>query len=832
MPYHSCVNPGTVVGHFRLQAFLGRGGMGEVWQAKDLVLGREVALKFLPDKLLHDQDALVRFRREARALAVINHPGVAAVYELEEIPDPENPERVLRVIVMELVKGEGLDRVVARGPLPVAEVILMAQQLATALQAAHAEGVVHRDLKPSNIMLDTKGTVKVLDFGLARFKPMVRAGDIERTWDHSDSAMVVGTAAYMPPEQILGQEADEKSDVWAFGCTVAEMLCGQRLVPGTNIPEIVSHILEGRLCWSSLPRTVPRALRNLLRACCCREKEKRPSTQDIIATLQGLQQRRQLRLRALAAVGLLALGILASRVLWPVKQAPLLDPDRRLRVSVSLNPNQPALARLGQDLEQELAQVAWLSLAPLSQAGVILNLQEEGGVVSLEAASREGRQTRRLARWEGKEANLPSTLEAQVLDVLEREHIRRDLASDDACFGFLVERTGHSGAARAFRDGVRLYERTRSPEAREKLAESLKADPQFWPAALFLALAAKGSADFSEAQRRMSEAHSLCPRPTSTEALILEAAEALVTEDHKRQEETLTKALAVFPNSGYLLYRLALLYRLQDRPEKAIPLAKKLIKQGWRPDFSPTWELLAHCQLLAGTYKEALATCSQAQQRFPTRYRHWLYAAFAHHLLGQEPQARASLEEALRKYLDYSAAPRLTTYQFGQYWASLIAWKEKRHELWELVLSEAERLLNENQKDLEALQAKGDALLGLGRPQEALPLLSALAQTGGAGAYTFLSLSRAYAALGDRQHAQQALEQAEKLWREGNEVARGTLAYNIAAAWAIMGELERASLWLSRSKELYGLDRLDLHLDPDLEPLRQAGLLRQFEARP
>ncbi len=830
-PYHIAVKPGMVVGHFRLQALLGRGGMGEVWQAQDLVLGREVALKFLPHELLHDHDAVVRLRREAKALAVINHPGVAAVYELEEMPDPENPERVIRAIVMELVKGESLEKILSRGPLPVETVMLMAFQLASALQAAHGEGIVHRDLKPSNVMVDRKGNVKILDFGLARFKPMARSTDHERTWEYSDSAMVVGTAPYMPPEQILGEEADEKSDVWAFACTVFEMLCGQRLVQGAHIPEIVGHILEGKLNWNALPPRVPRALRTLLRACCAREREKRPSTQEIIATLQRLRQRPQVRVRALAAVAVLALGFFTSRLLWPVKHAPLLDPDRRLTVCVHWDPSKPSLARLGKNLEQEVAAVNWLSLTPLPEAGVILSLEERGTVVTLEAASQEGGQRRRLALWEAEGNGLASTLLLEVLNVLEREQIRRDLASDDAFFGFLVDRTAHSAAARSFREGLRLYERTRYLEARGKFSESLQADAQFWPAPLFLAFLAKGTANFSEARRRLAEAHALCPRPTPTEAVILEAAEALIAEDHQRQEEALTQALAVFPASGYLLYRMAVLYRVQDRPEKAIPLAKKLIKQAWRPDFSPTWELLAHCQLLAGKPKDALRTCTEAQRRFPTRYRHWLYAAFAYHQMGQQTKARQSLEEALRKYLDYSATPRLTIYQFGQYWASLLAWNEKRHELWNLVFDEAERLLKENPNDTEAQQAKGEALVALGRPDEALPLLRTLAQSEGADAYAAIALARAYAALGEGEQAHLALEQAEKRWQGANEVARGTLAYNIAVAWANLGQLQRATLWLSRSQELYGFDRLDLHLDPDLKPLRQAGLLRQFETR-
>ncbi|MFN3413694.1 MAG: protein kinase domain-containing protein, partial [Thermoanaerobaculum sp.] len=630
----------------------------------------------------------------------------------------------------------------------------------------------------------------------------------------------------------LGQEADEKSDVWAIGCTVAEMLCGHRLVQGVNIPEIVGQILEGRFNWGTLPRTVPRPLRKLLQACCSREKAKRPSTQDILATLRRLQQRRQVRVRTLAAVAVLALGVLTSRLLWPTKHVPLLDPDRRLTVSVSWNPKEPSLAGLAQALEREVAKASWLSLAAAPEVGVVLSLQQKDGVVVLSAESHEGRHPRRLARWETAPGDFEVGVVPQVISFLEREHIRRDLASEDALFGFLVERTSDSEAARHFREGLRLSQRTRYRDAREKLLASLKADPQFWPASLFLALVAKATADFPEAHRRIAQARALCPRPTTTEAVIQEVAGALVTDDHKRQEEALTRALAVFPNSGYLLYRAALLYRFQDRPENAIPLAKKLIKQGWRPDFSPTWELLAYCQLLAGKPKDALATCLQAQTRFPTRYNHWLIAAYAHQLLGQQEAARANVEEAVRKFLDHANAPRLTAYQFGQEWASHVGWREKSRELCELMLAESEKLLSEDPEDLEALQAKGEALLGLDRPQEALPLFSTLAQSEGAGAYAFIGLARTYAALGHREQGHKALERAETLWRDGTEVARGTLAYNIAVAWATMGELERATLWLSRSKELYGFDRLDLLLDSDLDPLRQAGLLRQFEARP
>lgn len=247
------------------------------------------------------------------------------------------------------------------------------------------------------------------------------------------------------------------------------------------------------------------------------------------------------------------------------------------------------------------------------------------------------------------------------------------------------------------------------------------------------------------------------------------------------------------------------------------------------PDFSPLWELLAHCQLLAHRPASALETCQAAQKRFPTRYRHWLYAAYAHHLLGEEAAARKSLEDALRKYLDYGATPKLTAYQFGMYWAWLLRWPEKREAMAAAILSEVARLLEANPADPEAQLAQADALLVLKRPHEALPLLAALAQEQDPAPYVFLSLSRAYAAVGRLAASTEALTRAEAAWREGHGPARGTLAYNIAAAWASLGETEKALLWLSRAKELYGFDRLDLLLDPDLDPLRRRGLLRQFQ---
>src|SRR6516162_6410426 len=216
---------GTQLGSYEVLSLLGRGGMGEVYRARDTKLKREVAIKTLPEEFSRDPERLARFQREAEALAALNHPNIAHVYGLEETANT-------RCIVMELVEGETLQQRLTRGAIPVEEALQIAKQIAEALEAAHERGIIHRDLKPGNIMLTADGKVKVLDFGLAKAiqgqQPTNLSNSPTMLSAASMSGVILGTAAYMSPEQARGQAADHRSDVFAFGCVLYEMLTGQQ----------------------------------------------------------------------------------------------------------------------------------------------------------------------------------------------------------------------------------------------------------------------------------------------------------------------------------------------------------------------------------------------------------------------------------------------------------------------------------------------------------------------------------------------------------------------------------------------------------------------------
>jgi serine/threonine protein kinase len=237
---------GTHLGSYQILALLGAGGMGEVYKARDTKLGRDVALKTLPDSVSGDSERLARFRREAHLLAALNHPHIASIYGLEET----NSQRFL---VLELVAGETLAARIQRGPLPVGEALAIAQQIAEALEAAHEKGIIHRDLKPANIALTPDDQVKVLDFGLAKAADAAAAPDgitplnsptITSPVMATGLGVFLGTAAYMSPEQARGRDADKRSDVWAFGCVLFEMLTGKRAFEGDDVSEVMAAVLK------------------------------------------------------------------------------------------------------------------------------------------------------------------------------------------------------------------------------------------------------------------------------------------------------------------------------------------------------------------------------------------------------------------------------------------------------------------------------------------------------------------------------------------------------------------------------------------------------------
>jgi eukaryotic-like serine/threonine-protein kinase len=269
------LTPGEQFAGYDVRAPLGRGGMGEVYRAHDRRLRRDVAIKVLPHAFSDDPDRLARFEREARVLASLNHPNIGAIYALEESGGT-------RALVLELVEGPTLADRLQQGALPVDEALVFARHIAEALEAAHARGIIHRDLKPANIKLTGDGSVKVLDFGIAKAldsppaDPMVSPTTMTAA---SQAGTILGTAAYMSPEQARGQAVDSRTDIWSFGCVLYEMVAGRRPFAGGTAADMIAAILEHEPDWSHLPERAPATLRRLLRRCL--EKNPRQRLRDI-----------------------------------------------------------------------------------------------------------------------------------------------------------------------------------------------------------------------------------------------------------------------------------------------------------------------------------------------------------------------------------------------------------------------------------------------------------------------------------------------------------------------------------------------------------------------
>src|SRR5262245_33946675 len=264
---------GRVFGPYELQSLLGIGGMGRVYQAWDSKLKRHVAIKVLPNEFSRDAQRVARFQREAEILASLNHPYVAAIHDVGQ--SEESP-----FLVLELIEGETLADRISRGPLSIAEGLHIAGQIAEALEAAHEKGIIHRDLKPANIKIMPDGNVKVLDFGLARMEADdadFPKGPTQVTV--SAQAMIMGTAAYMSPEQARGEVVARQADIWAFGCVLYEMLTGRPAFAKETIPETLAKVLEGSPDFGALPSNTPSLVRRLLRRCL--EKDSKGRLHDI-----------------------------------------------------------------------------------------------------------------------------------------------------------------------------------------------------------------------------------------------------------------------------------------------------------------------------------------------------------------------------------------------------------------------------------------------------------------------------------------------------------------------------------------------------------------------
>jgi len=341
------LSAGTRLGSYEVVAQIGAGGMGEVYQAHDTNLGRDVAIKVLPANFVNDPERLSRFQREARMLAALNHANIATIYGLEQSGG-------VTCLVMELVPGETLAERMKAGPLPMEEALKIAEQIAEALEAAHEKSIIHRDLKPANVKVTPEGKVKVLDFGLAKaFAGDAANEDISNSPTLSMAAtmqgVILGTAAYMSPEQAKGKAVDKRTDIWAFGAVLYELLTGEAAFQGEDVGDILAEVVKAEPDWTRLPDATPPSIRTLLRRCLRKDKRQRlqdaagvrieiedaiAAPKDVGATAPVATPRSNLS-RAVAA----ALAIITVVALWgwwratrPVEQS--LQPLERLDVDL------------------------------------------------------------------------------------------------------------------------------------------------------------------------------------------------------------------------------------------------------------------------------------------------------------------------------------------------------------------------------------------------------------------------------------------------------------------------------------------------------------------
>jgi serine/threonine protein kinase len=329
--------------------------MGDVYQATDTKLGRSVAIKFLPEAFSHDTERVARFQREARVLASLNHPNIATIHGVEEISGRH-------FLVMELVQGETLANRIKRGAIPIEEALPTAKQIAEALEEAHEKGIIHRDLKPANIKVTPDGKVKVLDFGLAKAYereqvPPSVSNSPTISMAATNAGVILGTAAYMSPEQARGRATDKRTDIWALGCVLYEMLTGKVVFGGDDVTEILASVVKSEPDWGALPLSTPAPILRLLHRCLEKDRKKRlfdigdarldideaiaggPPADAMLTPSASLGRERRLWV---SAIVILVLGS-AAAMLW-TRRAALPAPEMRVEITTPATSDPLSLA--------------------------------------------------------------------------------------------------------------------------------------------------------------------------------------------------------------------------------------------------------------------------------------------------------------------------------------------------------------------------------------------------------------------------------------------------------------------------------------------------------
>jgi len=378
---------GKTLSHYKIIEKIGQGGMGVVYRAEDTNLSREVAIKVLPEQFTKDPQRLARFEREAKLLASLNHPNIAAIYGLEEADG-------VRFLALELVEGETLAERVAKGPVPVKEALEVCRQIAEGVEAAHEKGVIHRDLKPANVKVTPEGKVKILDFGLAKaFEGEAPVTDISQsptlTEEMTRAGVILGTAAYMSPEQARGEEVDKRTDIFAFGCVLYELLTGRKAFGGKTVTDTLAKVLEGVPDWKAVSSDTPSKILDLLQRCLEKDSDERlphiaeariqlkralkepASPTDVASAVQPLQQRWTLGVAVV--VGAVVAGLAVWLLIQPSPPAQQIN-----QFAITPSPTAP----LQQTFRNELAispdgrQIVYAGIGPTANQLFLRSLDD------------------------------------------------------------------------------------------------------------------------------------------------------------------------------------------------------------------------------------------------------------------------------------------------------------------------------------------------------------------------------------------------------------------------------------------------------------------------
>jgi len=635
---------GTKLGPYEILALVGAGGMGEVYQAHDTKLGRDVAIKVLPEAVAHDAEQLSRFEREAKILASLNHPNIAVVYGLEEAAGRS-------YLVMELVSGETLAERISKGALPLEEALGVAGQVAEALEAAHKKGVIHRDLKPANVKVTPEGRVKVLDFGLA--KALAPDGELDRSPGRTLTAAetiegrILGTPAYMSPEQARGRQVDKRTDIWAFGVVLYELLTARRPFAGETLPDTLAAVLEREPDWQALPTLTPARVRNVLRRCLEKDPQRRlGDIGDALIELKRTGPAREWKI-IVPALALVIFGtVIGAWFLRADKTRALNETDKIVLADISNSTGDAVFDEtLKQALSVQLAQSPFLDILSDQQMRETLRLMGRrpsdrvNGEAALEICQRVGA----AAFLSGSIASLGSeyviglsATSCRTGDLVAQEQVQARQKEDvlkalgqgaEKLRGKLgeslstIERfdrpieqatTPSLEALKSYSLGMKARAEEGDAEAIPWLKHAIELDPNFAMAYAELGVAYDNLGEPGLASERTKRAFELRDRVSEREKFRISSVYfGYVIGDLEKEMETYKLWTQSYPRDAVPQLDLSAIYGFLGQYEKALPGALEALRLD--PSTAVNYENLMGLYLALNRLEEAKGVFEQAQ---------------------------------------------------------------------------------------------------------------------------------------------------------------------------------------------------------------------------